>query len=316
MNKFKHVNAKTVDEASSLLAGGNAAVMGGGTDLLTTLIDYIHPTQPETLINLKTIPGLDYIKEEGGMLKIGATTRVADVAASSTVQAKWSSLAEAAHRVATPQIRNQGTIAGNLCQESRCWYYRSANNYFYCFRKGGVICQAVPGNNTFHSILGGEVCFSPFPSDTAIALAALGASVVTNKKTIAMADFYVTLGNTLDDGEIVTEIQVPEPASGTKQIYSRYALRKSFDFPVSSVAIVATMSGSSVSDCKIVLGGCVTRPWRVPDAEDALKGNSISEATADAVGAAAVSGAMKLPYNGWLVQFTKTLVKRAVLQLA
>jgi len=316
MNQFKHVNATSVSEAASLLGGGNAAPIAGGTDLLTTLIDYINPTQPETLVNLKTIPDLDYIKEEGGMLKIGALTKLTAIAESSVVNGKWSALAEAAGKVATPQIRNQGTIGGNLCQESRCWYYRSANNYFHCFRKGGVICQAVPGNNTYHAILGGEVCFTPFPSDTAIPLFAMEATIVTNKKSIAIADFFVTLGNTMDDDEIVTEIQVPEPASGTKQLYSRYAVRKSFDFPVSSVAIVASMSGSTVSDCRIVLGGCVTRPWRVTGAEDELNGNAISESTAEAAAEAAVDGAMALPYNKWLVQLTKTLVKRAILSMA
>ncbi|MBN1369916.1 MAG: FAD binding domain-containing protein [Dehalococcoidaceae bacterium] len=316
MNQFNHVNASTVAEAASLKAGGNAALMAGGTDLLTTLIDYINPTQPATVVNLKNIPNLDYIKEESGMLKIGALARLTDIADSSVVKDKWAALAEAAGKVATPQIRNMGTIAGNLCQESRCWYYRSANNYFHCLRKGGVICQAVPGNNTYHAILGGSGCFSPFPSDTAIALTALGATVVTNKRSIGIEDFYEVLGNTLGNDELVTEIQVAAPASGTKQVYSRYALRKSFDFPVSCVAIVATMSGSNVSDCKIVLGGCVTRPWRVTGAEDALKGKAVNEANAEAVGTEAVKGALALPYNKWLIQLTKTLVKRAVLSLA
>jgi len=315
MNIFKHVNAATVAEAASLKGAGKATLMAGGTDLLTTLIDYINPTQPETVVNLKNIPNLDYIKEESGVLKIGALTRLTDINESSVVKGKWSCLAEAAGRVATPQIRNMGTIAGNLCQESRCWYYRAANNYFHCLRKGGVICQAVPGNNTYHAILGGQGCFSPFPSDTAIPLTALGATIVTNKKSIPIADFYTALGNNLGADELVTEIQVPAPASGTKQIYSRYALRKSFDFPVSCVAIVATMSGSNVNDCKIVLGGCVTRPWRVTGAENALKGKAINETNAEAVATEAVKGAVPLPYNKWLIQLTKTLVKR-VLALA
>ena len=252
---------------------------------------------------------MDYIKEEGGMLKIGALTRLTDIVESSVVQSKWSSLAEAAHLVGTPQLRNMGTIGGNLCQENRCWYFRAEQNAFFCFRKGGALCYLTAGRNERHSaILGGAVCFTNSVSDTAIPLTALDATVVTTQRTIAIGDFFVTLGNVLEDNEIVTEIQVPEPAADTKQVFLKWAERKALDFAEVSVAIAV-----SSSDAKIVLGSVAPVPWRATDAEDAVKGQAITESVAAAAGDEAVNGALKLSDNGYKVQLTKTLVKRALL---
>jgi xanthine dehydrogenase YagS FAD-binding subunit len=314
MNKFTHIDAKTVAEAASALGSGTAAVLAGGTDLLTTLKDFINPTQPATLVNIKTIPGLAYIKEEGGMLKIGALTVLTDIAESSVVQSKYSSLAESARRVGTPQLRNVGTIAGNLCQECRCWYYRGYNNYFHCFRKGGSICLAVPGDSTYNAILGGQVCFAVCPSDTAIALNALNANIVTNKRTLPVGDLIAVLGDTLAKDEIITEVQVPTPAAGTKQFFLKFSHRLSWDFAYASAAVALTMSGSNVSDCRIFLGGVAPAPFRATDAEAALKGKAIDDASATAAGAGAVVKALVLLKNKWLVQETKTVVKRAILQ--
>ena len=125
LKKFAHVNAKTIDEAASILRAGHAAVISGGTDLLGAMRFEVLPTYPEVLVNLKTIPGMDYIREEGGMLKIGALTRLEDIAKSELVRKKYTALAEGAHRTATPHIREMGTIAGNICQMTRCWYFRN-----------------------------------------------------------------------------------------------------------------------------------------------------------------------------------------------
>lgn len=313
MNKFTHIDAKTVAEAATALGSGKAAILAGGTDLLCTLKDFINPTQPDVLVNLKTIPGLEYIKEENNVLKIGALTKLTDIAESAVVQGKWSSLAAAAGRVGSPQLRNQGTIAGNLCQECRCWYYRGMNNFFYCFRKGGTICLAVPGVNTYNAILGGQVCFAVCPSDTAIPLTALGASVVTNKGTKAIADLFAVLGDTLAKDEIITEIQVPAPAAGTKQAFLKFSHRKSWDFAYASAAVALTMSGTTVSDCRIVMGGVAPIPFRSTDAEAALKSKAIDATSAEAAGTAAVSKAVALSNNKWLIQEAKIAVKRAIL---
>jgi len=317
MNKINtHVNAKSIDEAVAAL-GANAAVVAGGTDLYGSLKGMIYPDPPTTLVNIKTIPGLSYIKEEGGMLKLGALTKLTDIAESSVVAAKWSSLASAARHVGTLQLRNQGTIGGNICQAVRCWYYRAEHVGFNCLRKGGPLCYMVPGNSERGSaIFGAAGCFAAFPSDTAIPLLALGATVVTNSRSIAMADFYEGLDNVLDDNEIVTEIQVPEPASGSKQVYMRWAQRKALDFPEVAVAVVTGSGGTSIA-----IGGISPVPVKSSGAEGAVSGG-INESSATAAGNAAVQGATALPAsdihmgNKWKVQITKTMVKRALLAVA
>lgn len=155
MKKFEHIDATTVGEAVSALGSGDAVVIAGGTDLLGTLKDEILPDYPKTVVNIKTIPGMDYIKEEGGMLKIGALTLLGDIALNAIVKGKYTALAEAAARVASPNIRNMGTIGGNICQLPRCWYYRVPDNRFHCMMKGGRMCYALTGDGRYHSIFGG-----------------------------------------------------------------------------------------------------------------------------------------------------------------
>ncbi|MDD6188303.1 MAG: FAD binding domain-containing protein [Clostridiales bacterium] len=155
MRPFNHTNAKTLEEASKALEQGKAALIAGGTDLLGTLKDNILREYPENVVNIKTIPGLDYIKEEDGMLKIGALTRLADIAECAAIKEKYTALAQAAKAVASPHLRDMGTIAGNISQFPRCWYYRKAENRFDCLRKGGTECFAHTGQNRFHSIMGG-----------------------------------------------------------------------------------------------------------------------------------------------------------------
>jgi xanthine dehydrogenase YagS FAD-binding subunit len=186
LETFEHINASSVEEAVSALGqnGGKAAIIAGGTDLLGSLKDRILAEYPKSLVNIKTIPGLDYINEEGGTLKIGALARLIDIAADTTVKTKYAALAEAAGRVGSPHLRSMGTLGGNLCQDTRCWFYRARDNHYYCFRKGGTLCFAQVGSNKFNAILGGQVCFAVCPSDTAIALTALNATIVTSKRTI------------------------------------------------------------------------------------------------------------------------------------
>ena len=317
MKKFTLVNASTVDEAVSSLSGyaGKAKVIAGGTELVRAMKEKINPTYPEALVNIKSIPDMDYIREEGGVLKIGALAILEDIVGNSTVNGKYVALAEAAHAVGTPLLRNMGTLGGNLCQEVWCWYYRAPKNYFYCIRKGGTTCQAIPedADNRYNAILGWQLCAAVCPSDTAIALGALDATVVTNKRSIPILDFFKELGNDLGDDEIVTEVQVPEPESGSKQVFLKFRLRKAVDFAISSVAAVITPATGNVTDARIVLGGVAPVPYRATAAEDALKGNAITESVAEAAGAAAVKDATPLSKNGYIVQITKTLVKRAVL---
>ena len=162
MKPFNHTNAKSLEEAAAALSRGNTTLNAGGTDLLGTLKDNILPDYPKTVVNIKTVPGLDYIKEEDGMLKIGAVTRLSDVAENTVVKNKYTALAQAAGSVASPHVRDMGTIAGNIAQLNRCWYFRKPDNRFYCIRKGGKECFAATGENRYHSIFGGmKACATP-----------------------------------------------------------------------------------------------------------------------------------------------------------
>jgi len=319
MKAFNHVNATSLAEVKTALgerssaADGKTNLIAGGTDLLGTLKDNILPTYPATVINLKTVPGLDYIKEEGGTLKIGATTRLADIAADPVVKKKYTALAQAALRVATPHVRDMATIAGNIAQLHRCWYFRKPENRFPCIRKGGDTCFAMSGDNRYHSIFGAvNRCLAVHPSDTAPALIALNAKVITDKRTIEAEKFFDVKqpGNTvLAADEIIKEIQIPTPPAGAKSAFLKFAIRKSIDFPIVNCAV---MVGGL--EPRICLNAVAPKPYRATKAEAAIAGKAINEANAEAAGAAAVADASSFPPAAqFKKQIAKTLVKRALL---
>ncbi len=316
MKAFSHTNAKTLAEASAALAGGNAEIIAGGTDLIGRLKDNMLPTSPTALINIKTIPGLDYIKEEGGVLKIGATTRLADIAAHPVIKQKYTALAQAAGRVATPHVRDMGTIGGNINQLHRCWYFRKPEDRFNdCVRKGGQTCFAVMGDHRYHSIFGMDNgCFAAHPSDTAPALIALNATIVTTKRQIKAEEFWEARcpqSTVLAPGEIVTAIYVPAPPAGAKSAFLKLAIRKSIDFPIVNCAVL--VGGGAP---RIALNAVAPKPYRATKAEAAIAGKPINEETAEAAGAAAVEGATPLNTNNYKVQIARNLVKRALLASA
>jgi len=321
MKKFAHFNASTVEEALTLLKRyqGRANLIAGGTDILGKMKDRILPVHPEALINLKTVPGLDRIEEDGGTLRIGALAILEDVAHNSIVKKKYAALAEAARRTASPHLREMGTLGGNICQDIRCWYYRHAENRFPCLRKGGGRCYALEGDTRYHSIFGGSVeegCIAVHPSDTAPALIALNSRIKTSRRTIAAEDFFqveVSKTTVLDDDEIIIEIQVPEPVNGAKSSFFKFALRKSIDFPIVNCAVMITKSAGKVEAARICLNAVYVKPYRVVKAEEAIIGKKINEANAEAAGDAAVSAAKPLVDNKYMAQIAKIMVKRAVL---
>jgi xanthine dehydrogenase YagS FAD-binding subunit len=293
--------------------------IAGGTDLLGILKDAVMPQSPELLLNLKTIANLDYIKEEGGVLKIGALTKLDTIASRDLVKTKYQALAEAASKVGSWQLRVMGTIGGNICQGVECWYYRYPNNQFNCLRKStGGTCYALTGDHRYHSIFGASNgCIAVNPSDIAPALVAFGAKIVTSQRTLDAAAFFVpTGGNTtsLETGEIVTEIQIAAPAAqGVKSAFLKFALRKSIDFPMVNCAAVVTQANGKVSASSIVLGAVAGAPRRATEAEAYLKDQAIDETTAQAAGDEAVKAAVALSGNKYLVQIARTMVKRTVL---
>jgi xanthine dehydrogenase YagS FAD-binding subunit len=324
MRPFIHINVPTIDAALDALKGyGNKArLLAGGTDLFGALKDEFLPSYPETLINIKTIADLDYIREEKGALQIGALARLSDLAKSPIVVRNYEALALAAHSVASPQIRNAATIGGNLCQDVRCWYYRYSRQVggpMDCLRKGKGPCLAVRGDNRYHAILGGKKCFAVCPSDTAVALAALDGQVViagpVGERKIAVTDFYTSLGNAVKAGELVREIEIPEITGRARQAFLKFTLRKPVDFAIASVAAVLIMEKDVCTEARIALGAVAPGPVRAKAAEELLKGRRIDEAIAVEAGQLALEGAKPLSGNAYKIEITKTLIKRAIMSM-
>jgi xanthine dehydrogenase YagS FAD-binding subunit len=321
MKKFAHFNAGSVDEAVSILRryGGHAHLIAGGTDIVGKMKDQILPTYPEALVNLKTIPNMDAIREEGGVLKVGAMAILEDIAHHADVRERYTALAEAAGRCASPHLREMGTLGGNICQDIRCWYYRHPENRFACLRKRGSRCYALEGDNRYHSIFGGSVeegCVAVHPSDTAPALIALDASILTTKRAVKAENFFqvgVAKTTVLEDDEIVTEIQIPALPKGARSAFLKFALRKSIDFPIVNCAVLMASSKGKVERARICLNAVYVTPYRAIKAEEAMTGKVLNEANAEAAGSAAVEGAKPLKDNGYMVQIAKALVKRAIL---
>ncbi len=321
MRTFAHFNPRTIDEAVAILQryGNKARVIAGGTDILGKMKDEILPAYPEALVNIKTVADLDFIETANGVTRIGALTRLDDIARSDLIKESFPALAEAAGRTASPHLRAMGTIGGNICQDIRCWYYRNANNRFPCMRKGGGRCYAIEGDNRFHSIFGGSVeggCYAVHPSDTAPALVALRADVVTTKRTIPVDNFYdvnVRKTTVLDPDEIVTEILIPAPAKGTKSAFIKFALRKSIDFPIVNCAAAVTISEDRVDNARICLNAVYVKPYRAIAAEDLIRGKTLGDEDVAAIADAAVSAANPMTRNKYMIQIARTLVKRTLM---
>ena len=324
MRQFIHIDAHTVDEACSALSKykGNAKLNAGGTDLLSILKGDFLPDYPEAVINIKTIPGLDYIREEGDVLKIGALARLSEMTHSTILKESYRVLVEATHSVASPQIRNVATLGGNLCQDVRCWYYRYPRHIggpIQCLRKGSGSCLAVKGDNRYHAILGGKKCFAVCPSDIAVALSALDAKItiagLKGERKIAVSDFYSPLGNALKKYEMVREIEIPRITAPTTQKFIKFTLRKPIDFAIVSVAAVITIKDGTCINARIILGGVAPMPFRAKAAEEVLVGRPINKSVATEAAVQALAGAKPLSMNEYKVEIAKTLVKRAIMGL-
>jgi xanthine dehydrogenase YagS FAD-binding subunit len=324
MKSFENIDAKSVKEAVSLLQKfhqqkKSAAVVGGGSEYLQLMKDRV--VNPDYVVNLKTIPGLNYIKEERGGFRIGALATLAEIEEHPSAREKLLILSDAAGEAASPQIRNAGTIAGNICQRPFCWYFRSSN--FNCLRKGGQLCYTVTGDGRFHAVLGGGPSYIVHPSDTAPALVALNAQIKiagpAGEKTMPLEKFFVLPSvdfkreNILNPAEIVTEIYVPYPKSGSKGFYHKVRERLAWDHAIVAVATVVQSSGGVVTDARVVLGGVAPIPWRAPKAEEFLRGKKIDEETAQKAGDIALEGARPLKDNVYKVGMAKSLVQRALL---
>ena len=323
LNNFEYVNPKSVEEAVAALGKGKAKAMAGGTDLLGGIKDELQDHHFDILVNLKSIPDMAYIRENGSMMEIGAATKVQDVADDAMIQAKLPALAQAAGIVASPQIRNLGTLGGNLAQRPRCWYYR--HQLFNCYKKGGDFCFAVTGLNKYHAILGGELCYITHPSDTAPALMALNASAKVvgpdGEKMVPFDDFFigprvdVLRENMMGPQDILVEVQVPAHDANTKSVYIKYKERGVWDFALVSVAAVGTIKNGVWEDGRIVLGGVAPVPWAAEEADKFLKGQTLDEKSAKEAAQRALVGARPLSDNAFKVDIAKGMIQRALLSL-
>ena len=320
MPPFQYTEAQSVDEAVALLSRPGAAAMGGGTDLLPQVKDGVVPASQ--LVGLTAIPGMAAIAETAGGLTIGAAATIADVAAHPIVRQRYAALAEAAGGLATPQIRNEGTIGGNLNQRPRCWYYRSP--LIPCLKKGGDRCYALAGNTRLLCVTGGDRCYIVHPSDTAVALSVLDARLETagpnGGREMAMGQFFAGPGrdllreNVLEPGELITRIVLPADAP-ERSIYLKVRERESGDFALVSVAAALSFDNGVVSQARIALGGVAPVPYRAVEVEDYLAGRPTRDV--DPAGAAALSlpNATPLPQNGYKLPMTRNIVRRALVLL-
>ena len=320
MKNFAYVRAGSLAEAIKALSTKGAWLHAGGTDLLGCARNEILPVEKVVSITrLKQLKGIS--SQPDGSVKIGALTSPAEIAASTAVAAKYTALAQAAAAVGTPQIREQGTIGGNLCQRPRCWYFRSSD--IKCLKKGGTMCYAVTGENQYHAMFGGGPCFFVHPSDTAVALVALQAQISiagpAGNKAVKIENFFISpkknVGkeNILLPGEIVTDIRIPSVSGTAKSSFRKIAARGSWDSALVSVAVALEIGSDGVRVARIALGGVGPYPWRIEAAEKLVVGKKLDMAVATAAAEAAVSGAMPLRDNAYKLDMIKGAVEESLI---
>jgi xanthine dehydrogenase YagS FAD-binding subunit len=328
MRGFELYDAGTVKEAVDLLtkhSGRVVKVVGGGSDIVGGVMkDWVQGKGmplPEVLIDITTIKDIVGIKTDGGGTTIGAATTLSDLIDNKDLASKVPVLTNAALSVASPLIRNFGTLGGNINQRPRCWFFRGED--FNCYKKGGDFCYAVTGDNRYHAIIGGELCYIVHPSDTATALMALNASAKIagsgGERTISFDEYFtgprvdVLRENVLKPTEFMTHVTIPNPASGTKFGWTKLKDRQVYDFALVSVAAVFTVSGGNWQDGRITLGGVSPVPYRAKVVEDFLKGKDI-KANAKAAAAQIRTVARPMSLNSYKVDLAAGLIERTILE--
>jgi len=321
MPVFELYQPATIDDAIKLLDkhGADALVLAGGLDSMDWLKDRLK--KPNVVVDLGQIKELSGIKEANGGIEIGATTTLTEIVNHPVVRDKFSLLMEAAGLVASPQIRNQGTLGGNVSQDTRCWYYRGG---WTCYRAGGNICYAdTPTSvNREHAIFDADRCGAVNPSDTAPALVALDASMVIRgpkgERVVPAEQYWIGPGiditrmNVLKPNEILTAIRIPSTMAGAQFYFEKVRDRQVWDFPLVNVASAMVVSGDTISKVRLVVNAVAATPRRLTNVETAIVGKPRNEATADMAGKMAVEGAQTLRHNAYKVPLMRNLVKRAI----
>jgi xanthine dehydrogenase YagS FAD-binding subunit len=325
MNRFEVITPADVASASRLLAQNDHAALAGGVDVVDLAKQNI--AAPAVLVNLKGLNALGGIDvRSSGDLRLGATAKLSEVAEHPAIRAKFTALADAAGEAATPQIRNLGTVGGNILQRPRCWYFRNPD--VNCLKKGGDKCYSIGGLNRYHAILGGGPSYIVHPSNLAPALIAFRASakivgpggerIVELEKFFALPTVDPKRENLLKPGEIITEVIVPAPSASARSVYLEAREKQSFDWPLVSVAIVIdrTTGSKSIRDARVVMGAVAPIPWRSPEAETVLKRAPLDESLARAAAEAALKDAQPMSDNAYKIVIAKVIVRRAIMRAA
>lgn len=321
MNSFEYLQPNSIGAAAKALSKNkNSSILAGGTDLLGLMKDDIY--NPDYLVNIKSLPNMNYIKEEDGNLKIGALTKLDEILENDFVQNNLKVLHEAIGQIATPQLRNVGTLGGNICQRPRCFYFRQD---FDCIRKGGDICYAEIGNNRYHCIVGGGPCYIVHASDSAVALLALDAKFkISNGKDerIIDADKFFILPevnpqkeNILKEEEILTEIIIPLPNSDVKSKFIKVKERGAWDFALVSIAGVFNVKNDHIIQSKVAFGGVAPIPWFDIKVNNMLKNFNISETNIEKLMRVAFSDAEAMEMNGYKILMSKNLLRKLFYEL-
>jgi xanthine dehydrogenase YagS FAD-binding subunit len=317
---FSYVNAANEKEIVAALGTerGRILPLAGGMDLLGLMKDYV--AQPDRLVNVKNLDRRIQRTSDGG-LRIGAAVTIAELAAHAEAAKLYPALIQAAEEVGSPQIRNAGTVGGNLNQRPRCWYYR--NEEFNCLKKGGSRCFAVDGENQYHAIFGDGPCHIIHPSSLAVPALALEARFrivgPTGEREVAASDFFVMpdkniFGETvLAPNEILTHMTLPPPRGARNATYE-VRFKQSHDWPLATASVALVLSGQTIKSARVVMGAVAPIPWRSPAAEAALAGKTLSEETAMAAADAALTGVKPMSGNAYKVRIARTAVKRAVMK--
>jgi xanthine dehydrogenase YagS FAD-binding subunit len=322
MKPFAYVNPANEKDAVAALSKEyeKALPIGGGQDLLARMKDYV--TQPDRVVNVKNLDAT--VTRVSGGLRIGSAMKMVDVAEHADIRRMSPAVADAAIEVGTPQIRNQGTVGGNINQRPRCWYYR--NEEFICYKKGGNRCFTPEGENQFHAIFGDGPSYIVHPSSLAVPFVAYDATFrllgPRGERMIKAADYFtmptkanVQRENVLEPDELLTHVILPAPG-GVKSGHYEVRYKTSHDWPIAFATVLLSMNGATVQGARIVMGAVAPVPWRAQAAEKALAGKRITPETAVAAAEAALTGAEPLSRNGYKVQVAKTAVERAILQAA
>jgi len=327
MKSFELYEPTTVQQAVGLLNqfGATGKALGGGSDLIGGIMkDWVQgkgQPLPVQIVDLTTIADLKGIKMGSDGAHIGATTTLSEIIESPDLQQQFPLLTQAAASVASPLIRNFGTLGGNINQRPRCWFYRGED--FNCYKKGGDFCYSVTGDNRYHAIIGGELCYIVHPSDTSTALLALNAQAKVSgpggDRTIPFDQYFhgpredVLTENVLKPNEVMTEVFIPTLPAGTKMAWTKLKDRQVYDFAVVAVAAVFTVNGGSWADGRVTMGGVAPVPYRAQVVEDALKGKDI-KATSKSAAAQIRTVARPMSLNAYKVDIAQGLLERTVLQ--